>query len=109
MTRAKKSRPAPLLRARFDVMGAGHDVYSAITAILGACAPEIIGWCEIDLDGATRAGLVVSQAWPRALPFGVDPIPIIKSKRYVAVVPMGDRFRVVEIAAPGMTKSEVTP
>ena len=84
----------------YDVMGTGHDIYGDLLKILGRCVPEVAGWCELDVDGFTRTALVVTQAWPRALPLGTDPAPILKAKKYAAVFPMGDELCVVEVPGP---------
>lgn len=85
---------------RYDVMGPGHDAYRDLSKILGdPCEFQIVGWCEIDDNGASCAALVVTQAWP-FLPLGTDPRPVIKAKKYAALIPSDLGFRVVEIPAP---------
>jgi hypothetical protein len=75
-----------------------HDaLYSdLLTALGGPCKPEIVGWCELAVDGFVRNALVVTQTWP-FLPLGTDPRHVIAAKKYVAVIPAGEGFRCVEI------------
>jgi hypothetical protein len=88
---------------RYDVMGLGHDAYRDLLAILGPCVPQLVGWCELAYIhggcGVPRPALVVTQTWP-FLPFGIDPKPIIKAKKYAALIPSGLGFLVVEVPAP---------
>jgi len=88
-----------ITNVRYDVMGSGHDAYRDVLEILGPCVPQIVGWCELDVDGFRRSALVVTQTWP-FLPLGTDPRPIIKAKKYGALIPNGLGFRVVEVPAP---------
>jgi hypothetical protein len=95
-----KTSTSKAVCARYDVMGRGHDAYAdLIKALGGSCKPEIVGWCELDIDGTPRSALVVSQAWP-FLPLGVDPKPVIDAKKYVAIVLDSETFRVVEVTPP---------
>jgi hypothetical protein len=89
-----------IIDARYGVPGLGHDAFRDLLEVLGGpCTPQIVGWCELEMDGLTRGALVVTQAWP-FLPLGTDPLPIMKAKRYAALIPSGDGIRVVEISAP---------
>jgi len=86
---------------RYDVMGAGHDAYAELLKILGRCVPEVAGWCELTVEGFVRTAIVVTQAWPRALPLGTDPQPILKAKKYAALIPTTEGvFQVVEVPGP---------
>ena len=93
-------------------MGLGHDAYRDLLKILGGmCTPQIVGWCDLVVDGIPRFALVVTQAWP-FLPLGTDPAPIIKAKRWAALVPIDHGFRIVEVPAPPSTQdlhSEASP
>lgn len=92
--------PEQQIDIRYDVMGLGHDAYrDLIEALGGPCTPQLVGWCELDVDGSPKPALVVTQAWP-VLPLGTDPRPIIKAKKYAALIPNGLTFRVVQIPAP---------
>ncbi len=101
MQRARKiSEDRKIIDARYDVTGLGHDAYRDLLEVLGGpCTPQIVGWCELDVDGEKRAALVVTQAWP-FLPCGTDPLPIIKAKRYAALIPSNTGFRIVEVSPP---------
>ena len=95
----------------YDVMGLGHDAYRDLLEVLGGpCVPQLVGWCELDVDGSARPALVVTQAWP-FLPLGTDPRPILKAKKYAALIPNGLGFRVVEVPAPPSmaASAEVSP
>lgn len=102
-----------IIDARYGVPGLGHDAFRDLLEVLGGpCTPQIVGWCELELDGLTHAALVVTQAWP-FLPLGTDPRPIMKARRYAALISNGDGIRVVAISEPpsagvGETTSEVT-
>ncbi len=86
---------------RYDVLGVGHDTYrDLMTALGGLCRPEIVGWCELELEGVTRGALVVRQTWPLGLPFGTDPAPILKARRYVAVMATDHGFRIIPVDPP---------
>ena len=90
---------------RYDVMGLGHDAYRDLLQILGGpCTPQIVGWCDLVVDGFVRSALVVTQAWP-FLPLGTDPAPIKKAKRWAALIPSDQGFRIVEVPAPPSTRS----
>lgn len=98
--KASMTKAVPKTSARYGVMGRGHDAYAdLIKALGGPCQPEIVGWCDLDIDGTTRSALVVSQAWP-FLPLGADPKPVRDAKKYVAIVLDSETFRVVEVAPP---------
>ena len=86
--------------ARYDVTGLGHDAYRDLLEVLGGpCVPEVVGWCDVVVDGVACPAIVVTQAWP-FLPLGTDPAPIKKAKRWAALIPSGQGFRVVEVPAP---------
>jgi hypothetical protein len=97
-----------ITNVRYDVMGTGHDAYVALLEVLGNCVPEVVGWCELDVDGLPKSALVVTQAWPRGLPLGFDPQKLIKAKKYAAVFPTADgALRVVEVPGPpGLVEEE---
>lgn len=89
--------------------GPGHDAYrNLISALGGPCKPEVVGWCDIDVDGSPRPALVVTQAWP-FLPLGTDPAPIKKAKKYVALIPEAGGFRTVEVPPPPSTRAAEVP
>jgi len=88
----------------YGMEGQGHDAYRAlISALGGPCRPEVVGWCDLDVDGFARSALVVTQTWP-FLPLGTDPGPIIKAKKYVALIPEEGGFRIVEVPPPPSTE-----
>ncbi len=92
---------------RYDVMGLGHDSYRDLLKVLGGpCIPQIIGWCELSVDGFQRSALIVTQTWP-FLPLGTDPQPILKAKKYAALIPNNSGFHVVEVPPP--PSKEVVP
>jgi hypothetical protein len=80
--------------------GQAHDAYrDLISALGGPCRPEVVGWCDVEVDGHVRPALVVTQAWP-FLPLGTDPRPIKKAQKHVALIPEENRFRAVEVPWP---------
>jgi hypothetical protein len=99
-------------------MGLGHDAYRDLLEVLGGpCVPQIVGWCELDVDGSAKPALVVTQAWP-FLPLGIDPRPIaawetppMKAKKYAALIPNGLGFRVVKVPTPPSmaASAEISP
>ena len=85
---------------RYAVMGYGHDAYRDVLKILGPCVPQIVGWCELDVDGNECSALVVTQAWP-ILPRDHE------ARKYAALIPNNrSGFLVVEVPAP---PTEVAP
>jgi hypothetical protein len=108
MTTIASTKPhtaSSVTNVRYDVMGLGHDAYRDLLTILGGpCVLQIVGWCDLVVDGATRCALVVTQAWP-FLPLSTDPAPIKKAKRWAALVPIDHGFCIVEVPAPPSTQS----
>lgn len=107
---SKKDSAMTATDVRYDVMGLGHDGYRDLLEVLGGpCVPQIVGWCDLVVDGFARSALVVTQAWP-FLPLGTDPRPVLKAKKYAALIPSDLGFRVVEVPPPPATRTaEVTP
>lgn len=100
----RPSRSPTVTRVHYDAKETSHGAYhDLLKALGGTCRPEIVGWCELSVDGFMRDALIVTQAWP-FLPLGVDPRSVIAAKKYVGVISEGGCFRFIEVPPPSNAK-----